>query len=121
MQTGELIKRCHTTRDTVRFYIEEGLLAPCKVNGRYKWTELDADTLEVILEFRKLGLSVEQIKVVKALRDNHCGTREQWESNHRLISHLIQTTQEECEILQKRILVLEQVKALIQQRLDETS
>lgn len=41
MYIGEFIQTFETTRETVRYYIEEGLLTPTKVNGKYFFEDID--------------------------------------------------------------------------------
>ncbi|MDF7626728.1 MerR family transcriptional regulator [Lactobacillaceae bacterium L1_55_11] len=54
-----------TTR-TIRFYDQIGLLKPAKINsnGYQFYDQSNIDTLEQILYFKNLGLSLDQIKVI---------------------------------------------------------
>ena len=37
LQTGQIEAKYQVSRDTLRFYIEEGLVVPDKVAGKYQW------------------------------------------------------------------------------------
>ena len=57
LQTGQIEAKYQVSRDTLRFYIEEGLVVPDKVAGKYQWLPEHEAALTNILELRALGLS----------------------------------------------------------------
>lgn len=81
LQTGQIEAKYQVSRDTLRFYIEEGLVVPDKVAGKYQWLPEHEAALINILELRALGLSVKAIKRIKELHETACGTEIQWREN----------------------------------------
>jgi len=61
----EIAKRCNITKKAVQYYVEQGLLYPeILENGYRKFTEEDASILERIVLYRKLDVSISEIKVI---------------------------------------------------------
>ena len=69
LQTGQIEAKYQVSRDTLRFYIEEGLVVPDKVAGKYQWLPEHEAALTNILELRALRLSVKAIKRMKELHE----------------------------------------------------
>ena len=66
MTIKDLEIRTGLDRATVRFYEQEGLIAPKRLpNGYRDYSEEDAQTLEKIAFLRQLGLSLEMIRTVQ--------------------------------------------------------
>ena len=66
MTIKELESRTGLDRATVRFYEQEGLIAPKRLpNGYRDYSEADAAALEKIAFLRQLGLSIEMIRTVQ--------------------------------------------------------
>jgi len=62
---NELAKSCNITKKAVQYYVEQGLLNPVILeNGYREFSEDDADKLERIVLYRKLDLSITEIKEV---------------------------------------------------------
>ena len=63
MKINEVENLLGLTRANIRFYEKEGLLTPArKENGYREYSETDLGTLKKIVIFRKLGLSLPEIK-----------------------------------------------------------
>lgn len=63
MKIQELEKELNITRSNIRFYEKEGLISPPrKENGYREYSEDDIAKLKKIIIFRKLGISVADIK-----------------------------------------------------------
>ena len=71
MKIGELARRSGVTAKTIRFYESEGLLRdpPRTLSGYRAYAEEDAARLEFILEAKRVGLSLENIRGILALHD----------------------------------------------------
>lgn len=86
MKIGQFIAINQTTRDTIRYYIEEGLLAPTKEAGNYIFGNQEQDDFTNIKELQALGFS---IKGIKEIKDNRqilgCGSQEQSSKNRKLV------------------------------------
>ena len=65
MLINELAKQCNITKKAVQYYVEQGLLNPVILgNGYREFSEEDREKLEKIVLYRKLDLSISQIKSV---------------------------------------------------------
>lgn len=63
MKTNEFSKKSTLTRETLRFYENEGLLHPIKeTNGYRNYNQKDLETVLLIQKYRKMGISISQIK-----------------------------------------------------------
>ncbi|MCO7126823.1 MerR family transcriptional regulator [Sporolactobacillus shoreicorticis] len=77
MKIGEFVKRCKTTKDTVRYYEELALLQP-DTSNRYKaYNQKNLDDFMAIKEMQCLGLSLKVIQnVFEMKKKNGCGSQE---------------------------------------------
>jgi len=65
MKINELENQLGLSRANIRFYEKEGLLTPeRKENGYREYSEADISILKKIIIFRKIGLSLPQIKEI---------------------------------------------------------
>ena len=48
MKIGKFAKKHEVTLDTIRFYMEKGLLVPSKKDSQYYFSEIDSANLEKI-------------------------------------------------------------------------
>ena len=118
MKIGQFIEKNQTTRDTLRYYIEEGLLNPEKRAGHYWFTEKEQGDFEAIREFRELGFSIKGIQTIQANRVNHgCGSLEQWASNREIILSELADIASELGVLESRQARLEEVLVLLDEKL----
>ncbi|MFT8917298.1 MAG: MerR family transcriptional regulator [Oenococcus sp.] len=117
MQLREFTAAADTTRDTVRFYIEEDLLTPNKSAGKYVFTRQEITAYDEIMQLKQLGFSIELIKKIKQQHDIHCSTSEQWQQNLALVEKEIQRAEHELKRIAQRkeklIRVSNQLKNLL--------
>jgi DNA-binding transcriptional MerR regulator len=74
LKIGELAKELGTTTRTIRFYEEEGLLEPDRTNkGTRLYSRKDKLRLSVSLQLSKIGVSLEEIKLLATTREK-CST-----------------------------------------------
>lgn len=65
MLINEVAKRCKITKKAVQYYVEQGLILPEVLENGYKnFSEEDEKLLKQIVLYRKLGLSISDIKRV---------------------------------------------------------
>ena len=64
MKIGKFAEIHEVTLDTIRFYIEKGLLVPSKKNSQYNFSEIDSNNLERIKELKELGFSLSEIQKI---------------------------------------------------------
>jgi len=76
LTTGDLARRCHTTVRTVRFYEEAGVLRPenRSQGGHRLFGQAELDKLQLIMDLREAGLSLQDIRSLFALKRVHRGS-----------------------------------------------
>ncbi len=62
MKIGKFAKKHEVTLDTIRFYMEKGLLVPSKKDSQYYFNEIDSANLEKIKKLKELGFSLSEIQ-----------------------------------------------------------
>lgn len=102
MKINEVEKKLGLTRANIRFYEKEGLLSPTRTENGYRdYNETDIATLRKIIIFRKLGLSLSEIKAILNEEIELSSAIEQNISNlHQQIAEL-NGALEVCKIIQK--------------------
>ncbi|RWR05431.1 MerR family transcriptional regulator [Siminovitchia fortis] len=72
MKIGEFAKSFHVTTDTVRHYIEMGLLIPTKEGSHYFFDAACMDDMEWIVKLKQLQFTLQEIhKVISLKRVTH--------------------------------------------------
>ncbi|VEF49260.1 MerR family transcriptional regulator [Bacillus freudenreichii] len=72
MKIGEFAKKFDVTIDTVRHYIEMGLLIPTKERSHYHFDSTCADDMELIVKLKQLQFTLQEIhKVISLKRITH--------------------------------------------------
>lgn len=67
MKIKELENELSISRSQIRFYEKQGLFSPERKDNNYrKYTEQDIELLKKIIIFRKMGFSVEEIKLLQS-------------------------------------------------------
>ena len=112
LQTGQIEAKYQVSRDTLRFYIEEGLVVPDKVAGKYQWLPEHEAALTNILELRALGLSV------KELHETACGTEIQWRENLAVVEEELADLDRQQADLDRRRASLGALADQLRQRLE---
>jgi DNA-binding transcriptional MerR regulator len=105
LTTGDLARRTGNTLRTVRFYEEEGLLAPHERSrgGRRLFDQGQADKLQLISDMRDIGLSLPVIKEVFRIKHEcHSAT----EASHQVRTFL----REQIERLHEQIKLMQRVR-----------
>ena len=71
LTSGDLARATGETVRTVRFYEEQGLLQPVTVSdgGHRRYDRAALEQLQLILDFRELGLSIPDIRGLLAMRE----------------------------------------------------
>ena len=65
MLINEIAKKCKITKKAVQYYTQQGLIVPAVMeNGYHNFSEQDVEILKQVVLYRKLGLSISEIKGV---------------------------------------------------------
>ncbi len=67
MKIGTVAKRANLSTSTIRYYINQGLLFPKKVNNQYYFTEKDIQLFSLINMWKDMGFSLKEIAHLSAL------------------------------------------------------
>jgi len=64
MRIGEFTQKHNITQDTIRYYLDIGLLVTEKKGGQYKFSEADSKDIEKIIELKQLDFSLTEIQKI---------------------------------------------------------
>lgn len=62
MKIGEFARLHNVSQDTIRHYINEGLLTPLKENTQYSFTDCDSDIMKIILLLKEMNFKLDEMK-----------------------------------------------------------
>lgn len=68
MKIGEFAQKHNITQDTVRHYMELGLLVTEKNGGQYDFSEVDSYELMQVMELKKLNFSLNEIQKILTIQ-----------------------------------------------------
>lgn len=68
MKIGEFAQKHNITQDTVRHYMDLGLLVTEKSGGQYDFSEVDSHDLTQIIELKKLNFSLNEIQKILTIQ-----------------------------------------------------
>lgn len=69
MKLDQFITEMKTTKEIVRYYIDEQLITLKKIQGRYIFTEVEINDLQNISELIEMRLPIRSIKKLKKVKD----------------------------------------------------
>lgn len=64
MRIGEFAQKHNITQDTIRHYLDMGLLVAEKTGGQYKFSEADSKDIDKIIELKQLDFSLAEIQKI---------------------------------------------------------
>jgi len=64
MKIGNFTQNNNLTKDTIRYYIDLGILNPKKINNQYNFTENDQKTLDQLLHLKSLNFTLSEVKSI---------------------------------------------------------
>ncbi len=68
MKIGEFAQKHNITQDTVRHYLDMGLLVTEKDGGQYDFSEVDCHDLMQIIELKKLNFSLNEVRKILTIQ-----------------------------------------------------
>ncbi|WP_179393756.1 MerR family transcriptional regulator [Lacticaseibacillus absianus] len=117
MLIGEFITAHQTTKETVRFYVQRGLMHPARRGRNYWYTAADAADFEAIRALQAMGFSIAAILEIRARHDSNCGTLAQWQANVQLVDRELKSIDEQLATLAVRQGQLRDVRAELATRI----
>lgn len=109
LQIGEIAAKAETSVRTVRYYMEEGFIAPAarSAGGFYMFSPETADTVFYIQKLKNAGLALKDIKsIYQARRDGQSGD----EASAAVIGHL----EKQKAVIEQKIADYRQLKTEIE-------
>ena len=105
LSTGDLARACETTLRSVRFYEETGLVEPStrSEGGHRMYDPAQREKLQLIMDLREAGLSIQDIKDLFALK-GRCGSATE------ASSRMTTTLETRIGELQRKIVVLRRLR-----------
>lgn len=64
MKIGTFARKFHINVSTVRFYVSNGLLTPCRVGGQYEFDSECVSDMEKIMKYKRYSFSLEEIQLL---------------------------------------------------------
>jgi DNA-binding transcriptional MerR regulator len=103
LTTGELARQCETTVRTVRFYEEEGLIEPVarSEGGHRMFTRAQQQKLQLIMDLREAGLSLDQIKALFELKSRCTSAPQAAQQMTRALEAQIASLQRKIAVLRR--------------------
>ncbi len=122
LSSGDLARATGNTVRTIRFYEEEGLLAPTIVSdgGHRRYTEVDLERLRLISDLRELGLSLCEIRSILELRSGCQNAAEFAIRFQQVLAGHLEQAQRRLERLRRMKKELFDALAAIQERLSSS-
>ncbi|WP_210367324.1 MerR family transcriptional regulator [Bacillus sp. REN3] len=112
MRIGKFAEQNGLSIDTLRHYMELGLLFPEKKGGQYDFDESCQHDLENVLELKEMGFSLNEIKIIKTF--NSLGILSPYEEN----AHYQALFREKSRKTQQEIDILLQAKEKLDSKID---
>ena len=103
LTTGDMARLADSTLRTVRFYEQEGLIAPKRRSGggRRMFTTTELQKLQLALDLREAGLSLQDIKELFELKSRYASPSEAAEEITAILGGQITAMQEKIAKLRK--------------------
>ena len=68
MKIGELAKACGVSKDTIRYYVEKGLLIPFKKGAQMDFTDREYEDMQFIQKMKQMQFSIREMQAILTLR-----------------------------------------------------
>lgn len=117
LTTGDLARACDTTVRTVRFYEEAGVLCPKtrSESGHRLFGEANLQKLQLIMDLREAGLSLNDIKALFELKRDCASAEEASEAMSKCLENQIEEMQRKIAVLRRLREELASTVAIIQE------
>ena len=123
LRIGEFSAKFSLEVDTVRYYVNKGLLIPACKNDRYLFSQKDEEDLQHLLDLKKMRFSLADIHRILSLeRLSHLGSPEELEDYIRIFQQQLAAMEEEERALKEvQKSLLTEIESAAEKRREETS
>lgn len=106
---SEMSERFDVTLRTLRFYEEKGLLNPVRKGARRFYGTRDVSRMRVILQAKKIGLTLAEIRRVIKLVESNADKQEQFKELREICSAQQEILREQKQMLDEQVAEVEQI------------
>ncbi len=106
---SEMSERFDVTLRTLRFYEEKGLLNPVRKGARRFYGTRDVSRMRVILQAKKIGLTLAEIRRVIKLVESNADKQAQYKELREICSGQQEILLEQKQMLDEQVAEVEQV------------
>ncbi len=105
MRIGEVASRLGLSHRSIRYYEEEGLLAPGYTPGGFRlYSEMDVQRLLIVMSMRPLDYSLEEIRrLLAAVDDGLSEDPQRHAASMAVLNEFAETTEERWQALAQRV------------------
>ncbi|MEP5623478.1 MAG: MerR family transcriptional regulator, partial [Hyphomicrobiales bacterium] len=106
---SEMSERFGVTLRTLRFYEEKGLLNPVRKGARRSYGAQDVSRMQVILQAKKIGLTLVEIRRVIKLVEGNTSRTEQFKELHEICRGQQEILVEQQQMLNEQMAEVEDI------------
>ncbi|WP_299473044.1 MerR family transcriptional regulator [uncultured Roseibium sp.] len=106
---SEMSERFNVTLRTLRFYEEKGLLNPVRKGARRFYGTRDVSRMRVILQAKKIGLTLAEIRRVIKLVESNADKQEQFKELQEICKGQQDILVEQKQMLDEQVAEVEQI------------
>ncbi|GAA0857303.1 MerR family DNA-binding transcriptional regulator [Aliiglaciecola litoralis] len=116
---GELSKDLDVTPRSIRFYEEQGLLAPKRVGQSRVYSKKDRVRLKLVLRGKRLGFSLSETKTLFNLYDSHTNSKIQLQAMLEMTEQKRAILNQQLEDIRMLMTELDDVESRCRDELDQ--
>ncbi|MFN3251416.1 MerR family transcriptional regulator [Roseibium album] len=106
---SEMSERFNVTLRTLRFYEEKGLLNPVRKGARRFYGTRDVSRMRVILQAKKIGLTLAEIRRVIKLVESNTNKQDQFKELQEICQGQQEILVEQKQMLDEQVAEVEQI------------
>lgn len=106
---SEMSERFNVTLRTLRFYEEKGLLNPVRKGARRFYGTRDVSRMRVILQAKKIGLTLAEIRRVIKLVESNTNKQDQFKELQEICQGQQEILVEQKQMLDEQVVEVEQI------------
>lgn len=117
MKIGELAELCQVSRDTIRYYVDKGLLIPFKKGAQMDFTSRELDDMRYIQKMKQMRFSIREMQAMFTLRRlSNLIEPDTIKAYERILNQKRQELKDEIELLKYADMIVEEELRSFRQR-----